>query len=121
MSGDPLDARCQLKTLQHNMLMTGLAGTVVSLRDCALVDVQGIEVVLIRRRSQAMGIDLFSQLGCDLASKRLAVMNSSQCFRAAFARLAVQVTFASAPGSVTADLRQLPYRKIRRPKWTIDL
>ena len=62
MSGDPLDARCEVNALQRNMLMTGLAGTVVSLGDCALVDVQGIKVVLIRRRSQAMGTDLFSQL-----------------------------------------------------------
>ena len=121
MSGDPLDARCEVKALQRDMLMTGLAGTVVSLGDCALVDVQGIEVVLISRRSQAMGTDLFSQLGCDLPSKRLVVVKSSQHFRAAFAPLAVQVTYASAPGSVTADLLQLPYRKIRRPKWPIDL
>jgi microcystin degradation protein MlrC len=120
MSGDPLDARCRVLALQPDMRMTGLAGTAVPLGDCALLDVQGIEVVLISRRSQAMGTDLFSQLGCDLAARRVVVVKSSQHFRAAFAPLAVQVLYASAPGSVTADLRQLPYLKIHRPKWPID-
>lgn len=120
MSGDPLDASCRVLALQPDMVMTGLAGTAVPLGDCALVDVQGVEVVLISRRSQAMGTDVFTQLGCDLPSRRLVVVKSSQHFRAAFAPLAVQVLYASAPGSVTADLRQLPYLKSRRPKWPID-
>lgn len=120
MSGDPLDAWCEVKTLQPAMVMTGLAGTAVPLGDCALVDVQGVEVVLISRRSQAMGTDLFTQLGCDLATRRLVVVKSSQHFRAAFAPLSVRVFYANAPGSVTADLRLLPYRHLRRPKWPID-
>ena len=120
LSGDPLDAFCEVKALQPGMVMSGLAGTEVPLGDCALVDVQGVEVVLISRRSQAMGTDLFTQLGCDLATRRLVVVKSSQHFRAAFAPLAVRVLYASAPGSVTADLRLLPYRHARRPKWPID-
>lgn len=120
LSGDPLDAACRVLALRPDMVMSGLAGTTVALGDCALVDVQGVEVVLISRRSQAMGTDVFSQLGCELPRKRLVVVKSSQHFRAAFAPLAVQVLYASAPGSVSADLRALPYRKIRRPKWPID-
>ena len=57
----------------------------------------------------------------DLPAKRLVVVKSSQHFRAAFAPLAVQIHYVSAPGSVTADLRQLPYRHIRRPLWPIGL
>ena len=120
MSGHPLDATCTVKALQPDMAMSGLAGTKVALGDCALVDADGVEVVLISRRSQAMGTDVFTQLGCDLAARRLVVVKSSQHFRAAFAPLAVCVVYASAPGSVTTDLRQLPYRHIRRPKWPID-
>lgn len=29
------------------------------------------------------------------------------------------VTYGDAPGSVTGDLRSLPYRHIRRPKWPL--
>ena len=120
MSGAPLDALITVKALVQKLPMTGLAGTVQSLGDSALVDIGGIEVVLISRRSQAMGTDLFTGIGCDLASKRLVVVKSSQHFRAAFAPLASQIFYVSAPGSVTADLQQLPYRHIRRPLWPID-
>jgi microcystin degradation protein MlrC len=98
--------------------MTGL-GTTVPLGDCALVDAQGIDIVLITLRSQAMGTDLFTQLGCDVASRRIVVVKSSQHFYAAYSKIARQVIYANAPGSVTADLRTLPYRKIRRPKWPL--
>ncbi len=120
MSGDPLDALCSVKAVQRDMTMSGLAGTRVALGDCALVQTGGVEVVLISRRSQAMGTDLFSQLGCDPAQRRIVVVKSSQHFRAAFAPLAVQVGYVSAPGSVASDLRLLDYRHIQRPKWPID-
>lgn len=120
MSGAPLDAEVTVKALVQKLPMAGLAGTRQSLGDSALVAVGGVEVVLISRRSQAMGTDLFTGIGCDLPAKRLVVVKSSQHFRAAFAPLAVQILYVSAPGSVTADLQQLPYRHIRRPLWPID-
>jgi microcystin degradation protein MlrC len=57
LSGDPLDARCTVLALQRDMVMTGLAGTPVELGDCALVRADGVQVVLITRRNQAMGTD----------------------------------------------------------------
>jgi len=120
LSGPPLDADCTVLALQRDMAMSALAGTRQPLGDCALVDVAGVQVVLTSRRSQAMGTDLFTQLGCDPAAQRVLVLKSSQHFRAAFAPLAVQVLYCAAPGAVTADLRTLPYRHIQRPKWPID-
>lgn len=120
LSGDPLDAVCTVRALQRDMQMSALAGTTQPLGDCALVDADGVQLVLISRRSQAMGTDLFTQLGCDLAALRIVVVKSSQHFRAAFAPLAVQVLYCAAPGTVSNDLQRLPYRHIRRPKWPID-
>ncbi len=120
LSGDPVDAVCTVLALQHDMQMSALAGTRQPLGDCALVDADGVQLVLISRRSQAMGTDLFTQLGCDLAAQRIVVVKSSQHFRAAFAPLAVEVLYCAAPGTVSPDLQRLPYRHIRRPKWPID-
>ncbi len=120
MSGDPLDLLCTVRALAPEMVMSGLAGTTVALGDCALVDAQGVEVVLTSRRSQAMGCDLFSGLGCDPARKRIVVVKSSQHFRAAFAPIATTILYASAPGTVAHDLRGLRYAKIQRPKWPFD-
>jgi microcystin degradation protein MlrC len=120
LSGDPLDLVCTVKALQRDLIMTGLSGAPTPMGDCALVEADGIEIVLITLRGQAIGTDLFTQLGCELAAKKLIVVKSSQHFYAAFSKLAKHVIYAGAPGSVTHDLRTLPYRHIRRPKWPLD-
>jgi microcystin degradation protein MlrC len=117
MSGDPLDAVWHVRALCRDMMMSGLSGTTMPLGDCALVETAGVQVVLISRRNQAMGTDVFTQLGCDLAARRLIVVKSSQHFYAAFSKVARHVIYAAAPGTVTTDLHSLDYRK--RPSWPL--
>ena len=119
LSGDPVDATCRVLALRPDMVMTGLADTPTPLGDCALVQCGGVQVVLITRRSQAMGTDLFTQLGCDLAAMRVVVVKSSQHFYASFSKVASRVIYVAAPGSVTSDLDSLPYLKVQRPRWPL--
>lgn len=120
LSGDPLDLQVKVVALQSDMFMTGLSNTPTALGDCALVEVNGVQIVLISVRNQAMGTDLFTNLGVELAAKKIVVVKSSQHFYASFSKVAKKVIYVGAPGAVTLDLRTLPYRKIRRPKWPID-
>ncbi len=120
LSGEPLDLDCTVKALVRDMVMTGLANTPTALGDCALIETQGIEIVLITLRNQAMGTDVFTGLGCDLAARKIIVVKSSQHFYASFSKVAKHVIYAGAPGAVTIDLKTLPYRKVRRPKWPLD-
>lgn len=120
LSGAPIDLDCTVKALKSDMVMTGLANTPSQLGDCALIEAMGIEIVLITLRNQAMGTDLFTQLGCDLAAKKIIVVKSSQHFYASFSKLARHVIYVAAPGAVTLDLGTLQYRKIHRPKWPLD-
>ncbi|MBP6898528.1 MAG: M81 family metallopeptidase [Burkholderiaceae bacterium] len=120
LSGDPIDLVVTVKALQRDLVMTGLSGAPTPLGDAALVEVAGIAIVLITLRGQAMGTDMFSQLGCELATKKIIVVKSSQHFYASYAPIARQVLYTAAPGSVTLDLGSLPYRKIRRPLWPLD-
>lgn len=120
LSGDPFDAPCTVRGLQRDMMMTGLSGTPTPMGDCALVEAAGVLVVLISIRNQAIGRDLFTQLGCDLATRRIVVVKSSQHFHADYARVASHILYAAAPGAVTLDLTHLPYRKVQRPKWPLD-
>jgi len=120
LSGDPVDAMATVLALKPDMVMTGLAGTPTALGDCALVEVDGVQIVLISVRNQAMGTDLFTNLGVDLATKKIIVVKSSQHFYASFSKVAQKVIYVGAPGAVTLDLKTLPYRKIKRPKWPID-
>jgi microcystin degradation protein MlrC len=120
LSGEPLDLAVEVLALQPDMFMTGLSNTPTALGDCALVEAAGVQIVLISIRNQAMGTDLFTNLGVDLAAMKIIVVKSSQHFYASFSPVAKQVIYVAAPGAVTVDLKTLPYQKIRRPKWPID-
>jgi microcystin degradation protein MlrC len=120
LSGQPLDLDCTVKAVKHEHMQTGLSNTPTAMGDCALVECQGVEILLVSLRNQAMGTDLFTGIGCDLAGKKIIVVKSSQHFYASFSQVAKHVIYAAAPGSVTFDLGTLPYRKIRRPKWPLD-
>jgi microcystin degradation protein MlrC len=121
MSGAPLDLECTVMALKADMWMTGLGDTRLAMGDCALVETNGIDIVLVTLRNQAIGTDVFTQLGCDLAAKKIVVVKSSQHFYAAFSKVAAHVIYAAAPGTVTLELTALHYRRTRRPKWPLDV
>jgi microcystin degradation protein MlrC len=121
LSGDPVDVQCTVKALKREMSMTSLSGGQTPLGDCALVDAQGIEIVLTSNRNQAMNIDLFTQLGCDIAKKKVVVVKSAQHFYASFSTIAKQVIYVGGKGVATPDWKTLTYKKIRRPKWPLDI
>lgn len=117
VSGEPVDAVWTVKALRHDMVMTGLAGTPAPLGDCALIESAGVEVALSTIRCQAFDTNLFTQLGCDPAARKLVVVKSSQHFYASYSKIAKHVIYVSAPGTVAHDLNSLPFRKIKLPKW----
>ena len=119
LSGDPLDLLCTVKSLTPSLVQTGLSNTPTPMGDCALVEANGIEILLVTLRNQAMGTDLFTGAGCELAARKLIVVKSSQHFYASFSKIAAKVIYADAPGSVARDLNTLPYLKVRRPKWPL--
>jgi microcystin degradation protein MlrC len=119
LSGDPLDLEVTVKSLNPNLIQTGLSGTPTPMGDCALVEANGIEILLCTLRNQAMGTDLFTLAGCDLPNKKIVVVKSSQHFHASYSKIARHVIYADAPGSVARDLNTLPYRKVRRPLWPL--
>ena len=104
--------------VQH--VQSGLSNTRVEMGASALVEANGVEILLCSLRNQAMGTDLFTDIGCDLAAKKIVVVKSSQHFHASYSKIAARVIYAAAPGAVTHDLRTLTYRKVRRPKWPLD-
>lgn len=120
LSGDPVDLLCTVLAVNPAHHQTGLSGAKVPMGACALVEAQGVQLVLASIRTQAMGTDLFTGLGCDLARRKLIVVKSSQHFFAEFSKIASQVLYVQAPGTLTDDLRTLPYRRIQRPKWPLD-
>lgn len=120
LSGKPLDLACTVKALRPEMRMTGLAGVPTDMGDCALVEANGIEIVLCSIRNQALDTDVFTKLGCDLSAKRLVVVKSAQHFRAAFAKVSSHIIYVGAEGVATPHTASLPYQNVQRPRWPLD-
>lgn len=121
VSGDPLDVTCHVKALRRGHVMTGLTGDPLSVGDAALVEFDGIECVLISNRCQALNVDVFTGLGCDIAKKKIVVVKSAQHFYASYSKVSQRVLYVGAPGSATPCYDLLTYRKAKLPKWPITL
>ncbi len=69
----------------------------------------GLDVVLISRRQQVLGTDLFTGLGIELEALRGIVVKSMQHFRASFEPLIGEVLFVDTPGLMRSDFEAIPF------------
>jgi microcystin degradation protein MlrC len=92
----------------------------VPLGDCAAVRVGGVDVVLITKRTQALGLELFTNLGIDPRARKLVAVKSTNHFMAAFGPIARKVIYVDSGGPLNRNYRQLPYTRVNRPIWPLD-
>jgi microcystin degradation protein MlrC len=118
-SGQPIDAEVEIRRVVRGATQT-FGQSIVEMGDCVAIRVGGIDVVLTTRRRQALGHDLFGNLGIDLAAKKIVVVKSTNHFYASFAPIAKEVLYVDSKGPLPRDLRTLAFRKIERPKWPFD-
>ena len=85
--------------------------------DAAGIRVGGVEVSLISHRTQALGTEIFSAVGIDLASKRYIGVKSTNHFYAAYGPIAAKVIYCDGEGPSPLDARKYPFRKARRTTW----
>jgi microcystin degradation protein MlrC len=127
-SGPPVDAMVEVKALARDCWQS-FGPTKVPLGDCAAIRIGGnegkdgkgaVEVVLITNRTQALGLELFSNLGIDPRERKILVVKSTNHFMAAFGPIAKKVIYVDSDGPLARQYTKLPYTKIRRPIWPLD-
>lgn len=118
-SGPPVDVDGVVKSVRDDACQLTFA-TPTPLGKAAVVEVNGIDIVLNSIRQQPMHPKCFSEMGIDPWEKRILVVKSTQHFYAHFASKAVAVIYADGPGSVTGDFAKLNYKKLQRPIWPVD-
>ena len=89
------------------------AGNPGNLGPSALIDIEGVRVVVVSRKMQALDQAIIRHLGVEPASCPILALKSSVHFRADFAPIAEQVIVAIAPGPVVADPAVLNFRHVR--------
>ncbi|MGE0698510.1 MAG: M81 family metallopeptidase [Hyphomicrobiaceae bacterium] len=118
-SGLPVDAMVEVTALVRDAWQS-FGPTRVPLGDCAAVRIGGIDVVLITKRTQALGLELFSNLGIDPLARRVLVVKSTNHFMAAFGPVAKRVIYVDSDAPLSRDYRRIPYVKVERPIWPLD-
>jgi microcystin degradation protein MlrC len=115
-SGTPVAIEATvISTLNHYMQAFPLQSgdrELIDSGDLAAIHFRGISIVLTNRRTQCLTPSVFSDLHIDPRGQRLLVVKSTQHFYAAFAPIAGEILYMSAPGAVAPDPKQIPYTKV---------
>ena len=112
-SGAPVDLEIVVKGVVESHFQLGLNSNDERAPLGPSVWVQaagGLDIVLVSVRSQTFSPAVFTDLGVELAGKRLIVVKSTQHFHAQFAPLAREILYVTTPGAIDMDFAALPYR-----------
>ena len=122
LSGAPIDADVEVLSVRDDAMQAlfGQGEPREPLGKSAAVRIGGIEVVLTSRRQQVFSPHCFTEHGIDPTQRHIVVVKSMQHFMGGFASIAASIIRCDGPGSATLDMRQIPYRHIRRPMLGLD-
>ena len=118
-SGPPVDAEVVVRATTPDLLIP-FEQSMVSLGPAAAIALGNLDVVLASGRAQTFSPHVFTDLGIDLAAKKIVVVKSSNHFYAAFAPIAAEVMYLDTGGPYPSDPRRIPYVKARRPPAPLD-
>ena len=95
--------------------------SLVSLGPAAAITIGNLDVVLASTRAQTFSPPVFTNLGIDLAAKKIVVVKSSNHFYAAFSQDCGRRSSISTPAGPTLPIRtKVTYTKVRRPLAPLD-
>lgn len=95
------------------------AGATVLPNHVAVVNVQGVDVVLTERRTPFHAMTDFTKLALDPTRYKIVVVKMGYLVPEV-AALATRALLALSPGAVNQDIEHLPYQRIQRPMFPMD-
>jgi microcystin degradation protein MlrC len=88
-------------------------GSRMQLGPMALLEHEGVRVVVSSRKQQAADRSMFRHVGIEPERQKILALKSSVHFRADFQAIAEEILVVASPGSNPADHLQLPYKHLR--------
>jgi len=86
----------------------------------AVIDVGGIEVLVVTEAQQMVDLQQLRAFGIEPTRRRVLVLKSMQHFRAAFEPIAGKVIVCDAGALATPKAERRPYLRAPRPLWPLD-
>jgi microcystin degradation protein MlrC len=104
-----------LKLTDGRFTLTGPmgAGNPGNLGPCALIDIDGVRVMVVTNKMQALDQAILRHVGVEPSECPILALKSSVHFRADFAPIAEKIIVGIAPGPVVADPAVLNFRYVR--------
>ena len=121
--GAPLTVTGVVRTLSDGRFVhkgpmaRGLPG---QLGPTAVLDVDGVRVILISRRWQTLDPEMLRFVGIDPLAEKLLVVKSTIHYRAAFEPIAREIIEVDAPGLSSSNLARFAFARVRRPIFPLD-
>jgi microcystin degradation protein MlrC len=123
--GAPIDVTGTVAQLSDGrMTIEGpmMRGVELEMGLTATLKIGGVEVVIISRRFQNYDRNFFRAGGIEPTERAVLAVKSSQHFRAAYAPSASEVIIVDEGGGVMSnDLTKLPFTRVPRPVFPLDL
>jgi len=120
--GEPLMIDGIVKTITDGRFISKAmsVGVLVDVGRTAVVDVDGIEVILVEKSHAPNDPEIYRRNGIEPTDKKTLVLKSRGHFRAAYEPFSKEVIEVDAPGLTTPDLTWFTYTNIPRPIWPFD-
>jgi microcystin degradation protein MlrC len=118
-SGPPIDADVRVRATTPDLIIP-FEQSLVSLGPAAAITIGNLDIVLASTRAQTFSPPVFTNLGIDLAAKKIVVVKSSNHFYAAFSKIAAAILYLDTGGPYPSDLTKVTFTKVRRPLAPLD-
>jgi len=121
--GAPLTITGRVRTLSDGRfvhrgpMFRGLEGR---LGPTAVLDADGVKVILISLRWQTLDPEMLRFVGIDPLAERIIVVKSTIHYRAAFEPIAHRIIEVDAPGLSSSNLTRFAFTRVRRPIFPLD-
>ena len=99
---------------------TYMTGYETSMGRCAVVDADGIRILLTSRRTMPFDAEQLRCMGIEPAEQRIIVVKSASAWRAAFESVARHIIFVDTPGVCASNLEHFEYRRRPTPAYPLE-
>ncbi len=122
--GGPLEVTGKVRTVTDGALTYEgpmMAGMTATIGPTAVLGTGGLDIVVTSCRYQVYDRAFFTHAGIVPERKSVVAVKSAHHFRAAFGPIASAVYCVDAGGLTSRNFKELPFEKVRRPVYPLDM
>jgi microcystin degradation protein MlrC len=128
LGGPPLDLRCKLISLSAGQFelrdkqshLASMSGNTFDMGQCAVVQSQGVTILLTTNRTPPMDLGQWYHVGIDPQKLSVIGVKAAVAHRRAYEPIASFMEWVSTPGPCQSRLDTFPYTKLKRPIFPLD-